>query len=70
MLDTATAVADLTEAEFRDALRAFLGEHHPGSEPDDHDARPPFQRAWAACLHDHGRAAPSWPPRCRWRTRP
>ena len=61
MVDLAPRAGELTEAAFRGAFRAFLEEHHPGPEPDDPDEKLLFQRAWAACMHDHGWAAPSWP---------
>ena len=51
------------EEEFRETLREFLEKYHPGPEPSDPEEKLAFQRAWAACLHDHGWAAPSWPRR-------
>jgi alkylation response protein AidB-like acyl-CoA dehydrogenase len=65
MVDVAVpaAIGELTETEFRSVFREFLAEHHPGPEPDDPDEKLAFQRAWAASLHDHGWAAPSWPRR-------
>jgi alkylation response protein AidB-like acyl-CoA dehydrogenase len=63
VVDVAPSVLELTEDDFRHALRTFLGQHHPGPEPEDPADRLAFQRAWAACLHDNGWAAPSWPRR-------
>jgi alkylation response protein AidB-like acyl-CoA dehydrogenase len=63
VLDLAPRVGELSESAFRGTFRSFLEEHHPGPEPDDPDEKLLFQRAWAACMHDHGWAAPSWPRR-------
>jgi alkylation response protein AidB-like acyl-CoA dehydrogenase len=46
---------------FRDELRAFVSEHHPGKPPKDPAERLAFQKAWAATKFDHGWAGPSWP---------
>ena len=59
MLDLAPRARELSEPAFRSAFREFLTAHHPGNEPDNPDEKLLFQRAWAACLHDHGWAAPS-----------
>jgi alkylation response protein AidB-like acyl-CoA dehydrogenase len=48
-------------AAFRQELRAFLAEHHPGRPPKDHADRLNFERDWAALLADAGWAAPAWP---------
>src|SRR4051812_9010848 len=61
MVDLAPRVGDVTEDAFRGTFRSFLEQHHPGPEPDAPDEKLLFQRAWAACMHDNGWAAPSWP---------
>ena len=53
--------AALDEPAFRHELRAFIAAHHPGPEPTNPASKLAVQRAWAATLHDHGWAAPSWP---------
>jgi alkylation response protein AidB-like acyl-CoA dehydrogenase len=52
---------DLGVREFRQELRRFLAEHHPGRPPRQPDARLRFERDWAAFLADAGWAAPAWP---------
>jgi len=49
------------ERAFRQELRRFLADHHPGRPPGEHRARLCFERAWAAFLADAGWAAPDWP---------
>jgi alkylation response protein AidB-like acyl-CoA dehydrogenase len=49
------------EQAFRDEVRAWLGENHPGPEPDGEEARFEFRRAWQRKLHDAGWAGISWP---------
>ena len=48
-------------ASFRQELRAFLAEHHPGRPPKGETDRLNFEREWAALLADAGWAAPAWP---------
>jgi alkylation response protein AidB-like acyl-CoA dehydrogenase len=49
------------EQTFQDEVRAWLGEHHPGPEPDGEEAKFDFRRAWQRELHDAGWAGISWP---------
>jgi alkylation response protein AidB-like acyl-CoA dehydrogenase len=49
------------EEAFRDELRAWLGENHPGAEPPDDQAAFEFRRAWQRKLHGAGYAGLSWP---------
>jgi alkylation response protein AidB-like acyl-CoA dehydrogenase len=49
------------EQAFRDEVRAWLGENHPGPEPDREEAKFEFRRAWQRKLHDAGWAGISWP---------
>ena len=49
------------EQAFQDEVRAWLGENHPGSEPDGEEAKFEFRRAWQRKLHDAGWAGISWP---------
>ena len=53
--------AALELREFRQELRRFLAEHHPGRPPGEPTARLRFERDWAAFLVDAGWAAPAWP---------
>jgi alkylation response protein AidB-like acyl-CoA dehydrogenase len=46
---------------FRQELRAFLADHHPGRPPTGDAERLRFERDWAALLADAGWAAPAWP---------
>jgi alkylation response protein AidB-like acyl-CoA dehydrogenase len=50
-----------SEEAFRDELRGFLAEHHPGQTPDGDLAGFELRRAWQRTLHDHGWAGVSWP---------
>ncbi|MET8978814.1 acyl-CoA dehydrogenase family protein [Streptomyces sp. NPDC004539] len=50
----------MTDA-FRQRLRAFLTDHHPGRRPKDPAERLGWQKAWLATLYDAGWAGPSWP---------
>ncbi len=54
-----TLTAD--EQEFRDEVRAWLQDNHPGPEPDGEEAKFEFRRAWQRKLHDGGWAGISWP---------
>src|SRR4051812_25046086 len=49
------------EQAFRDEVRAWLEENHPGPEPDGEEAKFEFRRAWQRRLHDAGWAGVSWP---------
>jgi alkylation response protein AidB-like acyl-CoA dehydrogenase len=50
------------EEAFRDELRAWLAENHPGAEPGGgEEAGFEFRRAWQRRLHDAGWAGLSWP---------
>jgi alkylation response protein AidB-like acyl-CoA dehydrogenase len=53
--------ASETDEEFRQRLRTFLTEHHPGRRPKDPSARLAWQKTWLAMLYDAGFAGPSWP---------
>jgi alkylation response protein AidB-like acyl-CoA dehydrogenase len=50
-----------SEESFRDELRAWLKDNHPGREPDGDDAGFEFRRTWQRHLHDAGWAGVSWP---------
>jgi alkylation response protein AidB-like acyl-CoA dehydrogenase len=50
-----------SEQEFRDGLRAWLDENHPGEEPTGDEAAFEFRKAWQLELHDAGYAGLSWP---------
>jgi len=49
------------EEAFRDEVRAWLGDNHPGEEPDGEEAKFLFRRAWQRKMHDAGWAGISWP---------
>src|SRR3954466_8131122 len=49
------------EQAFQDEGPAWLGENHPGPEPDSEEAKFEFRRAWQRKLHDAGWAGISWP---------
>ena len=49
------------EEAFRDDLRAWLAEHHPGREPAGDEAAFEFRRDWQRRLHAAGWAGVSWP---------
>ncbi len=51
----------IEEQAFRDEVRAWLGDNHPGPEPDGEEAKFEFRRAWQRQLHDAGWAGISWP---------
>jgi alkylation response protein AidB-like acyl-CoA dehydrogenase len=59
------AAVDLTlspsEQTFRDDLRAWLADNHPGEEPKGDDAGFEFRREWQRKLHDAHYAGLSWP---------
>jgi alkylation response protein AidB-like acyl-CoA dehydrogenase len=49
------------EQAFRDELRAWLDENHPGTEPSGDEAAFEFRKAWQRKLADAGWAGLSWP---------
>ena len=49
------------EQAFRDELRSWLGENHPGDEPSDDDGGFEFRIEWQRKLHAAGYAGLSWP---------
>jgi alkylation response protein AidB-like acyl-CoA dehydrogenase len=49
------------ELEFRDAVRGWIEENHPGREPDGDRDVFEFRRAWQRALNDRGWAGLSWP---------
>ena len=50
-----------SEEAFRDELRTWLAENHPGEDPPDDDAAFEFRRVWQRKLHEAGYAGFSWP---------
>jgi alkylation response protein AidB-like acyl-CoA dehydrogenase len=50
-----------SELAFRDELRAWLEENHPGREPAGDEAAFAFRREWQQRLHGAGLAGVSWP---------
>ena len=50
-----------TEQEFRDELRGWIEENHPGDEPKGDDAAFEFRRDWQGKMHEAGYAGLSWP---------
>lgn len=49
------------ERAFRDEVRAWLEENHPGPEPQGEEAKFEFRREWQRKLHAAGWAGISWP---------
>jgi alkylation response protein AidB-like acyl-CoA dehydrogenase len=49
------------EEAFRDQVRAWLRQNHPGPEPDREEAKFEFRRDWQRKLHEAGWAGISWP---------
>ena len=49
------------EEAFRDELRSWLEENHPGEEPDGDEAAFEFRRDWQRKLYEGGWAGVSWP---------
>jgi alkylation response protein AidB-like acyl-CoA dehydrogenase len=51
------------ETAFRDELRQWLADNHPGEAPSDSedDSRYAWTRDWQRKMYDGGWAAPSWP---------
>ena len=50
-----------SEQTFRDELRAWLADNHPGEDPPGEDAAFDHRRAWQRQLYDAGYAGFSWP---------
>jgi alkylation response protein AidB-like acyl-CoA dehydrogenase len=50
-----------SEQAFRDELRAWVADNHPGEEPSGDEAAWLFRLAWQRKLHDQGFAGLSWP---------
>ena len=51
-----------SEAAFRDEVRSWLEENHPGPSPEgDDQAEFEFRRAWQKKMHEAGWAGVSWP---------
>jgi alkylation response protein AidB-like acyl-CoA dehydrogenase len=50
-----------SEQAFRDELRAWLADNHPGEAPAGEDAAFDYRRAWQRQLFDAGYAGFSWP---------
>ncbi|HKF81151.1 MAG TPA: acyl-CoA dehydrogenase family protein [Thermoleophilaceae bacterium] len=50
-----------SEQAFRDELRAWLEENHPGEEPKGENEAFEFRRTWQRRLHEAGYAGLSWP---------
>ena len=50
-----------SEEQFRDELRGWLEQNHPGEEPAGDEAAFEFRRAWQGKLHEAGYAGLSWP---------
>jgi alkylation response protein AidB-like acyl-CoA dehydrogenase len=49
------------EESFRDEVRTWLEENHPGPEPESFDEVIAFRREWQRKLHEAGWAGISWP---------
>src|SRR5918995_211348 len=49
------------EREFRDAVRGWIEENHPGREPDADAEVFEFRRAWQRALNERGWAGLTWP---------
>jgi alkylation response protein AidB-like acyl-CoA dehydrogenase len=49
------------EQDFRDELRAWLDDNHPGEGPKGDDEAFEFRREWQRKLHEAGYAGLSWP---------
>jgi alkylation response protein AidB-like acyl-CoA dehydrogenase len=50
-----------SEQAFRDELRSWLADNHPGDDPPGEDAAFDHRRAWQRQLYDAGYAGFSWP---------
>jgi alkylation response protein AidB-like acyl-CoA dehydrogenase len=54
-----------SETEFRDEVRSWLEENHPGPEPEGSlEQVMAFRREWQGKLHEAGWAGISWPKEC------
>jgi alkylation response protein AidB-like acyl-CoA dehydrogenase len=51
------------EEEFRDQLRSWIADNHPGREPDGDDESFHFRRDWQRKLNERGWAGLTWPER-------
>jgi alkylation response protein AidB-like acyl-CoA dehydrogenase len=49
------------EEAFRDELREWVGENHPGREPEGDEAAFQFRRDWQKALYEAGWAGVAWP---------
>jgi alkylation response protein AidB-like acyl-CoA dehydrogenase len=49
------------EREFRDELRDWIADHHPGKTPEGDEAAFEFTRAWQQRLNERGWAGLTWP---------
>ena len=49
------------EEEFRDTLRAWIADNHPGKEPEGDEASFAFRRDWQRKLNERGWAGLTWP---------
>src|SRR5689334_12805902 len=49
------------ELEFRDSVRGWIEEHHPGREPAGDPEAFEFRRTWQRALNERGWAGLSWP---------
>lgn len=49
------------EEQFRDTLRAWLADNHPGREPEGDEAAFAFRRDWQRALNEQGWAGLTWP---------
>ena len=49
------------EEEFRDTLRSWISENHPGREPEGDEASFQFRRDWQRKLNERGWAGLTWP---------
>jgi alkylation response protein AidB-like acyl-CoA dehydrogenase len=49
------------EEQFRDTLRAWIADNHPGREPEGDEASFAFRRDWQRALNDQGWAGLTWP---------
>jgi alkylation response protein AidB-like acyl-CoA dehydrogenase len=50
-----------TELQFRDEVRGWLEDNHPGPRPEGDDAGFDFLRAWQRTLNERGWAGLTWP---------
>jgi alkylation response protein AidB-like acyl-CoA dehydrogenase len=49
------------EEQFRDTLRAWIADNHPGREPEGDEAAFAFRRDWQRALNEQGWAGLTWP---------